>query len=254
LLVALFDKITYPLGIWLQAMALAALPPLSRHRRRTMFAALSSLRRKLPIVSVEQLLAGMPDAETVHVRAVEMRPHNMTTFELFTIAAITSRMKPELAVEIGTFDGRGTMAIAANTTGRIYTINLPPDFIDLNPAKADVFDVQLSRKVVSGERLLAPEKNHVVQLFADSTKLDFEQFRGAGLIFIDGGHTYEVVKSDTEKALQVIDRQSGMILWHDADALGVGEYLPQVDYPVYQIDGTVLAVLLFRDGRPVEFA
>ena len=34
------------------------------------------------------------------------------------------------------------------------------------------------------------------------------------LIFIDGGHTYSIVKNDSEKAFKMINSQ-GIILWHD---------------------------------------
>ena len=34
------------------------------------------------------------------------------------------------------------------------------------------------------------------------------------LIFIDGGHTYSIVKNDTEKAFKMLN-SNGIILWHD---------------------------------------
>ena len=34
------------------------------------------------------------------------------------------------------------------------------------------------------------------------------------LIFIDGGHTYSIVKNDTEKAFNMLNSK-GIILWHD---------------------------------------
>ena len=46
---------------------------------------------------------------------------------------------------------------------------------------------------------------------------------------IDGGHGYNVVKSDTENALRMINRDRGVIIWHDAVDYGVGEYLPELD-------------------------
>jgi len=34
------------------------------------------------------------------------------------------------------------------------------------------------------------------------------------MVFVDAGHTYRYVKSDTEKALKML-RPGGVILWHD---------------------------------------
>ena len=44
---------------------------------------------------------------------------------------------------------------------------------------------------------------------------EIEKYRNKfDLIFIDGGHTYSVVKSDTEKSFDMLSK-NGIILWHD---------------------------------------
>jgi predicted O-methyltransferase YrrM len=177
----------------------------------------------------------------------------MSLFEVFCLAAITRKFAPSVALEIGTYDGRGTMALARNMTGMVYTVNLGPDYMDLYPDHGHWVDI--SRKVRSGERALtSPESERIVQIFSDSTKLNFNQFGVVDLIVIDGGHGYDVVKSDTENALRVINRERGVIIWHDATDYGVGQYLPQLALPLSIIDGTVLAVLFFDGGQPVDLA
>ena len=74
------------------------------------------------------------------------------------------------------------------------------------------------------------------------------------LIVIDGGHGYDVVKSDTENALRIINRERGVIIWHDAVDYGVGQYLPKLALPLSIIDGTVLALLVFDAGQPIDLA
>ena len=133
------------------------------------------MRRKLPIVSIDEILAGIPDTEEVRLDVLETRAHNISLFEVFCLAAITRKFAPSVALEIGTYDGRSTMALAHNMS-KVYTVNLGPDYIDRHPNQAWRIDVQLSRKVLSGERVLAPEKERIVQIFSDSTKLDFSQF------------------------------------------------------------------------------
>ena len=96
------------------------------------------------------------------------------------------------------------------------------------------------------------EKERIVQIFSDSTKLDFSQFGVVDLIVIDGGHDFNEVKSDTENALRIINREHGVIIWHDAVDLHVGRYLPTVALPLSIIDGTVLAILFFDGGQPVD--
>src|SRR5947209_14056201 len=211
----LVTRAAYPISTWLMTLGLLSIPPISRHRRKVIFGAFSSLRRNLPIVSIDEMLAGVPDTEEVRLAVLETRAHNMSLFEVFCLAAITRKFAPSVALEIGTYDGRSTMALARNMTGRVYTVNLGPNYMELHRDQGHRVDVQLSRKVSSGERTLAPEADRIVQVFSDSTKLDFDQFGTVDLIVIDGGHGYDVVKSDTKNALRIINRKRGIIIWHD---------------------------------------
>jgi hypothetical protein len=82
-----------------------------------------------------------------------------------------------------------------------------------------------------------------------SSNLDYSTCPGVNFIFIDGDHTYEGVKSDTEKAIAFLKSVGGgTIVWHDykedAACYGVKKYLDeeiskQFDVTVY--DGTWIA-------------
>ena len=51
--------------------------------------------------------------------------------------------------------------------------------------------------------------------FINSLEFDETEFTNkCDLIFIDGGHTYSIVKSDSEKAFKMISK-NGYIFWHD---------------------------------------
>ena len=52
------------------------------------------------------------------------------------------------------------------------------------------------------------------------------------LIFIDGGHTYSIIKNDTEKSFEMI-KPKGIILWHDyvpekQSAMDVVRYINEI--------------------------
>jgi len=52
-------------------------------------------------------------------------------------------------------------------------------------------------------------------IFQNSLEFNEKRFeKKMDLIFIDGGHTYSVVKNDTEKAFKMLN-SDGIILWHD---------------------------------------
>lgn len=52
------------------------------------------------------------------------------------------------------------------------------------------------------------------KLFIEDSKT-FTIPEGVGVIFIDGDHTWEGVRADTEKALAYMRGRSGTIIWHD---------------------------------------
>jgi len=83
----------------------------------------------------------------------------------------------------------------------------------------------------------------VKQIFADSGQFNFETLGAVDFVFIDGCHSYEYVKNDTEKALKILNKK-GIVIWHDynIDWPGVYTYLNDLSrkLPIYKIRGTTL--------------
>jgi hypothetical protein len=66
------------------------------------------------------------------------------------------------------------------------------------------------------------------------------------VVYVDGAHSYEYVRSDTENALRMLSER-GTILWDDYPAWpGVYRHLtdiaPTLDRPLYHILGTRLVM------------
>ena len=58
-------------------------------------------------------------------------------------------------------------------------------------------------------------ENKINVLFQDSVKFNDSAYKNSmDLIFIDGGHNYLCVKSDSEKSFNMI-KKNGYIFWHD---------------------------------------
>lgn len=214
----------------------------------------------VPVISLNDLVpASLDENETLQVKALGPKQHNCSVMELLVIACVAKSVGAKKAYEIGTYDGRSTLALACNLQdgGHVYTLNLPEDFLEQEKADPSSKDHQLSRKVRSGERFLSmPEKSVITQCWGNSLEYDAGEHAPYDLIFIDGGHDYEVVRHDTGEALRLIDRRNGAILWHDATKFGVGQYLAELvrqGHPIYRIDGTQVAVMRFKSGEPVTF-
>jgi predicted O-methyltransferase YrrM len=179
------------------------------------------------------------------------RGGNVSYIELLSIASILAQKKPRRLLEIGTFDGNTTLQMGLNTTEEaiIHTIDLPPGTTDtlLPVLEEDITYIQDLDKRIR-KYVGSPIEKKVIQHFGDSTCYDFTQFTSSGLIdfcFIDAGHSYECVKSDTEHTLKIMSPE-GIIIWHDftPNCPGVYKYLSELSatLPLIHIAGTTLVM------------
>lgn len=180
------------------------------------------------------------------------RNGNLSPFELVSISSLVAHRKPKRVLEIGTFDGNTTLQLARNTPidAIIHTIDLPEGQVMTHAPILDS-DIQfiLDKKKAVRKFENSTVSNKIRQHFGDSTIYDFSQFTREGLldfIFIDGGHSYSCVKSDTQNSLKILAK-NGCIVWHDFTPFfgGVYQYLCELakDYPLVNIEQTNLVVL-----------
>jgi hypothetical protein len=170
----------------------------------------------IPNVPVKSLLNG-----DIPFRLLEpdCEEGNVSGYELAVICGLVAQARPMKCLEIGTFDGRTTLNIAANmpADGVVYTLDLPSSEAARTTLNLASGDVRYIEKAVSGCRFAASEhRKKIVQLYGDSAKFDFSQYEGQmDLVFVDGSHSYEYVKHDTQIALKLLKAKGGMIIWHD---------------------------------------
>ena len=169
---------------------------------------------------------------------------DMPVHEIFTLCQIVRWAKPECIFEIGTFQGGTTRQMAANSTAKIYTLDLPPE----TGEKRRVLDADLDvYPEVPGAKFQENEyAQQIHQLFGDSQTFDFSPYYGhVNLVFVDACHHYEFVKKDSENALKMVS-PGGIILWHDyADyAPGVVQALNELSTKkqLFHLQGTSLVI------------
>jgi len=130
-------------------------------------------------------------------------------------------------VEFGTFTGRTAYNLALNTAGRIYTVDIGKN-VD---AASNVEGISYPEYQPGEAFLDEPElKDKIELIIGDSRSLDLSHLYGKiGMVIVDGGHSYEVAKSDTQNALRLI-RPGGIIVWDD-----YGPYWPGVKAAVDEL-------------------
>lgn len=133
------------------------------------------------------------------------------------LATVAGALQPRKIFETGTFRGVGALTLALNAPdAEIYTVDLPDLAADTETlTKGDKEWVRLSRGCTGVAFEGLPEAARIHQIRANSLTFDAAEIAtGVDLFFIDGGHSYECVKADTENALKVLS-QNGVILWDD---------------------------------------
>jgi hypothetical protein len=183
--------------------------------------------------------------------------------ESLILATATRVLGPEKVFEIGTFDGCTTTLFILNSPpgAEVITLDLPP----ANDRGGGTFDGYLEddvdavmeRQLGSYSRALGLEGRYR-QILCNSMEFDPEPHRDTvELGFIDGAHTYDFVKGDTEK-MAVMVAERGLVFWHDYG--GQGSYRPLASYlealgrriPVHRIRDTSLAWASARDLRSIR--
>jgi hypothetical protein len=151
--------------------------------------------------------------------------------------------------EIGTYNGVMAYTLAQNLPHvHVHTLDLPPEKDPVLPLEAgDDYHIQARTSRVYENTAVS---SRITQHYGDSAEFDFEPYVGAcELVYIDGAHSYEYVKNDTQIANRLLNHK-GAIVWDDywMNVSGVPEYLHSLDAEeralLYRIPRTRLVVRL----------
>lgn len=154
--------------------------------------------------------------------------------------------------EFGTCSGKTTYLLALNSPEncKITTLTIKMDEkinMSHGESKSAYRNIFNESKYEEFMFTNTEEENKIDVRFINSLNFDDKEFREkCDLIFIDGGHTYSIVKNDSEKAFNMISK-NGYIFWHDyalgkRSAKDVVKYIHEVskEKKLYSIKGTSL--------------
>ncbi len=187
----------------------------------------------------------MLSAISIPIGVIHQESHHANHTDMVYVCGMASAANAKRIFEFGTYRGQTTCGLASVCKdAQIYTLNLPPDD---DPRYAPYIGMYIAR---------SPDRDRITQIYCDSRTFDTSPYRESmDYIFIDGDHSYEGVKNDTEKALQLL-KPGGVIVWHDyaAKSPGVLDYLAEFsqERPLFRLRKTCLAV--YVDGLNPENA
>ena len=135
--------------------------------------------------------------------------------ELACLALITKVVNPKQVFEIGTYTGRTALNFAQNSPEDciVWTLDSSPTEAYIRTAAVDdnverCASASMDYRGKEAERKIRP-------LHGKSSVFDFSPYFGKiDIVFVNGQHHYEAVKSDTVNALRMV-RPNGYVIWHD---------------------------------------
>lgn len=177
------------------------------------------MSKGLKTVDITELLPGFKET----LPAFAFLDGGSSPLDLSLIKGLCKKTANCTYFEIGTCRGESA-ANAAGVCSHCYTLDLPAEQY-ANPHEAALVGFFSARL------------GNVTQLRGDSTTFDYAALKQKfDVIFIDGDHRYEFVKSDTENVFKHLVHENSVVIWHD--------YATDVIYPRNE----VLAGIL--DGVP----
>lgn len=195
---------------------------------------------QVPAASVHGRIVQLP-AESQKINVDETIPRLTSAREVKFLCWLAQGTEGNV-VEIGCNKGLTTRDLAlTNPTKFVYAVDY---FV-----RRQDHDWQICERPSAEELCVyARHLRNVVVLHADSAQLNYEALVDVDLIFIDGDHTFEGVRADTECALRFLsERGHGTVVWHDyyetgPDWVGVKRYVDSLDLEIVRVDGTWIAL------------
>ena len=171
---------------------------------------------ELPQVNAESLTNS---SALLDVREIDAVDGNVSERELVTLCRLVRDANPTRIFELGTFDGRTTLNLAANAgaDAKVYTLDLPKNSISSSAAPIHAHEIRYADKERSGSRYEGADvAEKIEQFYGDSGTFDFSPYHGQiDFVFVDASHTYEYVINDSLHALKMLRDGKGTIVWHD---------------------------------------
>jgi hypothetical protein len=201
----------------------------------------------IPEIGLGEILAGRRPA--VRIEFTSHEDGMLPIYEAFALMSIMVAEQPRAVLEIGTYMGSTSRLLAENLERAvIHTIDLPTGYSRENDDNGDLpkDDFHLiARRKVGREYQGKPCASRIRQHFGDTAVWDFREAGHPTCFFIDGAHTYEYCRNDSEKCFALCGGR-GVFIWHDCDCLhpGVVRFLTewrQQGRDIKRISGTAIA-------------
>ncbi len=156
----------------------------------------------LPVVDMDQLI----DSGPLALGPMTFLDGGSLPTDMLLLAGLAERINNCAYFEIGTWRGESVATVSPRTLS-CHTLCLSDEEMRL---------MGMHPRTIESHGLFSKELDNVKMLRGDSRTFDFAQLdKKFDLVFIDGDHHYDFVKSDTEKIFKHLLREESIVVWHD---------------------------------------
>jgi predicted O-methyltransferase YrrM len=157
----------------------------------------------LPLVPLAHFLT--PADNTV--RPFAFREGGSLPTDLLLLRALARRVAGSRYFEIGTWRGESAANVAA-VAAEVFTLNLSAN---------ELRTLGLSERYIELHGFFSRPLPNVKHLHGNSATFDFAVLpKPFDVIFIDGDHRYEAVRTDTRRVFEHLAGPETVVVWHDA--------------------------------------
>ena len=148
--------------------------------------------------------------------AVLLGPGNQDARGLAYLVALGKALNAKTIFEIGTYNGVTALTLARNLlSATVNTLDLPAGKQPRYPLLASAGDLANLANGAHRAYEGRPEAVRIRQFLEDSARFDFSPFESsAQLVYVDGAHSTEYLKNDTEAAFRIV-ADPGVVVWDD---------------------------------------
>jgi len=160
------------------------------------------LANGLPLVELNQLIA----AESMSLGPMTFLDGGSLPTDLMLLAGLAEGIKDCAYFEIGTWRGESVTTLASRARS-CHTLCLTDN---------EMRKLGMHERTIQSHLMFSKDLDNVVQLRGDSRSFDFKGLNQKfDLVFIDGDHHYDFVRSDTENVFQHLVHDRSIVVWHD---------------------------------------
>jgi len=197
---------------------------------------------RLPVTQLDALFADFSE----ELNSFSFLGGGSLPTDIALLKSLCRRKENPTYFEIGTWRGESVRNVS-DVAQECFTLNL---------SKQQMVELGMSEKYADAHAFFSKGLPNVTHLEGDSRTFDYAGLnRKFDVVFIDGNHHHDFVKSDTRNVFKHLIHENSVVVWHDYayspekvrfEILhGILEGIPQEFYPnLYHVANTMCAIFI----------